>query len=225
MSPELGHLSVIAALCLSFFQAVIPMVGSFVGHRSWMRLGHSLALGQFVFLGLAFVCLISVFIQDDSWIMNSESSEMFLAPCAAYKSTTDLKPLFVKTMKDVITSSMSNLEYTQREYSPEELSERGFDALISIKHHEAKSNFTTKQGFFGFTLKTATDVSVEFSVTGKNGETFSKNSASSGMGEDFTISALICSNDKGVQEALASSFPKIAEMGMLYVRTGLESVK
>ena len=65
MSPELGHLAVIAALCLSFFQAVIPMVGSFVGHRSWMRLGHSLALGQFVFLGLAFVCLISVFIQDD----------------------------------------------------------------------------------------------------------------------------------------------------------------
>jgi hypothetical protein len=167
----------------------------------------------------------AVFIQDDSWVMNSESSEMFLAPCAGYKSTTDLKPLFVKTMKDVITSSMSNLEYTQREYSSEELSERGFDALISIKHYEAKSNFTTKTGFFGFTLKTATDVSVEFTVTGKNGETFSKNSASSGMGEDFTISALICSNDKGVQEALASSFPKIAEMGMLYVRTGLESVK
>ena len=65
MSPELGHLAVIAALCLSFFQAIIPMAGSFVGHRSWMRLGHSLALGQFVFLGLAFVCLISVFIQDD----------------------------------------------------------------------------------------------------------------------------------------------------------------
>ena len=167
----------------------------------------------------------AVFVQDDSWIMNSESSEMFLAPCAGYKSTTDLKPLFVKTMKDVVTSSMSNLEYTQREYSPEELSERGFDALISIKHHEAKSNFTTKTGFFGFTLKTATNVSVEFSVTGKNGETFSKNSASSGIGEDFTISALICSNDKGVQEALATSFPKIAEMGMLYIRTGLESVK
>ena len=167
----------------------------------------------------------AVFIQDDSWIMNSESTEMFLAACAGYKSTTDLKPLFIKTMKDVITLSISNLEYTQREYSPEELSERGFDALISIKHHEAKSNFTTKTGFFGFTLKTATDVSVEFSVTGKNGETFSKNSTSSGMGEDFTISALICSNDKGVQEALASSFPKIAEMGMLYIRTGLESVK
>ena len=65
MSPELGHLAVIAALCLSFFQAVIPMVGSFLGYHSWMRLGHSLALGQFTFLGLAFACLISAFIQDD----------------------------------------------------------------------------------------------------------------------------------------------------------------
>ena len=167
----------------------------------------------------------AVFIQDDSWIMNSESPEMFLAPCAGYKSTTDLKPLFIKTMKDVITSSLTNLEYTNREYSPQELIDRELDALISIKHHEAKSNFTTKMGFFGFTLKTSTDVSVEFSVTGKNGEKFSKNSASSGIGEDFTISSLICSNDKGIQDALASSFPKIAEMGMLYVRTGLESVK
>ena len=65
MNPELGHLAIIIALCLAFFQAVVPMAGSFVGYRSWMRLGHSLAFGQLVFLGLAFACLISVFIQDD----------------------------------------------------------------------------------------------------------------------------------------------------------------
>jgi len=65
MTAELGHSALIVALCLAVVQAIVPMVGSFAGYRSWMRLGHSLALGQFVILALSFACLATAFLQDD----------------------------------------------------------------------------------------------------------------------------------------------------------------
>jgi cytochrome c-type biogenesis protein CcmF len=65
MTVELGHIALIVALCLAIIQAVIPMVGSFSGHTSWMRLGHSMAVGQFVFVALSFACLSAAFVQDD----------------------------------------------------------------------------------------------------------------------------------------------------------------
>ena len=65
MTPELGHVALIIALCFALAQAAVPMVGSFTGHNSWMRLGHSLALGQFVFIALSFACLANAFLQDD----------------------------------------------------------------------------------------------------------------------------------------------------------------
>ena len=65
MIPEYGHIALIIALCLSIAQAVVPMVGSFAGYRTWMRLGHSLALGQLVFVAISFACLTAAFVQDD----------------------------------------------------------------------------------------------------------------------------------------------------------------
>ena len=65
MTAELGHGALIVALCLAVIQAIVPMVGSFAGYRSWMRLGHSLALGQFVLLAISFACLANAFLQDD----------------------------------------------------------------------------------------------------------------------------------------------------------------
>jgi len=65
MTPELGHVALIIALCFALAQASVPMLGSFTGHSSWMRLGHSLALGQFVFIALSFACLANAFLQDD----------------------------------------------------------------------------------------------------------------------------------------------------------------
>jgi cytochrome c-type biogenesis protein CcmF len=65
MTPELGHVALIIALCFALAQAAVPMVGSFTGHGSWMRLGHSLALGQFVFIALSFACLATAFLHDD----------------------------------------------------------------------------------------------------------------------------------------------------------------
>lgn len=65
MTPELGHAALIIALFFAIAQAAVPMVGSFTGHRSWMQSGHSLALGQFVFIALSFACLANAFLLDD----------------------------------------------------------------------------------------------------------------------------------------------------------------
>jgi cytochrome c-type biogenesis protein CcmF len=65
VTAELGHAALIIALCFSVVQAVVPMVGSFAGYRSWMRLGHSMALGQLAFVAVSFACLAAAFLQDD----------------------------------------------------------------------------------------------------------------------------------------------------------------
>ena len=65
MIAEYGHMALIVALCLSITQAIVPMVGSFAGYRTWMRLGHSLAIGQLVFVAISFACLTAAFLQDD----------------------------------------------------------------------------------------------------------------------------------------------------------------
>ena len=65
MIAEYGHVALIIALCLSVAQAIVPMAGSFAGYRTWMRLGHSLALGQLVFVAISFACLTAAFLQDD----------------------------------------------------------------------------------------------------------------------------------------------------------------
>ena len=65
MIAEYGHIALIVALCLSVAQAIVPMAGSFAGYRTWMRLGHSLALGQLVFVAISFACLTAAFVQDD----------------------------------------------------------------------------------------------------------------------------------------------------------------
>ena len=65
MIAEYGHVALIIALCLSVAQAIVPMAGSFAGYRTWMRLGHSLALGQLVFVAISFACLTAAFLQND----------------------------------------------------------------------------------------------------------------------------------------------------------------
>ena len=65
MTPELGHAALIIALGFAVIQALVPMIGSFNGYSSWMRLGHSMALAQFVFMALSFACLANAFLTDD----------------------------------------------------------------------------------------------------------------------------------------------------------------
>tara|TARA_B100000809_G_scaffold44211_1_gene38501 strand:- start:9225 stop:11207 length:1983 start_codon:yes stop_codon:yes gene_type:complete len=65
MTVELGHVALIIALCMAVCQTLVPMAGSFKGYQSWMRLGQTMAFGQFVFLALSFACLAMAFLNDD----------------------------------------------------------------------------------------------------------------------------------------------------------------
>ena len=65
MIAELGHFALIIALGFALFQSLVPMIGSFKGYANWMRLGHSLSYGQFLFIAISFVCLTIAFWLDD----------------------------------------------------------------------------------------------------------------------------------------------------------------
>ncbi|OLU17379.1 c-type cytochrome biogenesis protein CcmF [Pseudomonas sp. PA1(2017)] len=65
MIPELGHLSMILALCLALVQATLPLIGAWRGDRQWMSLAQPAAWGQFAFLAFAFACLTYAFMIDD----------------------------------------------------------------------------------------------------------------------------------------------------------------
>lgn len=65
MIAELGHFALIIALGLALMQSMVPMIGSFKGYTTWMRLGHSLSYGQFLFIAISFICLTAAFWLDD----------------------------------------------------------------------------------------------------------------------------------------------------------------
>ena len=48
MIPELGHFALIISLAMALLQSVVPMIGSFKGFNSWMRLGSSLSYGHMI---------------------------------------------------------------------------------------------------------------------------------------------------------------------------------
>ncbi len=65
MWPELGNFALILALCLAGLQAIIPLVGAQLGHDRLMHAGRSLAMGQLVFLALAYAALTLAFLGND----------------------------------------------------------------------------------------------------------------------------------------------------------------
>ncbi len=65
MIPELGQLSLIIALCFAVILSVVPLVGTFTGHRTWQALAKPLSWGQFFFLLIAFLILVEAFVADD----------------------------------------------------------------------------------------------------------------------------------------------------------------
>jgi cytochrome c-type biogenesis protein CcmF len=65
MIPELGHLALILALCLALAQAGFGLAGAHWRRADWMGVVRPAVAGQFVFLALAFGCLVTAFIQHD----------------------------------------------------------------------------------------------------------------------------------------------------------------
>ncbi|MFL6579491.1 MAG: heme lyase CcmF/NrfE family subunit [Burkholderiales bacterium] len=70
MIPELGHFSLIVALCIALTQATLPLLGAARGNVAWMRVARPAAHGQFVFVAFAFACLAYAFISNDFSVLN-----------------------------------------------------------------------------------------------------------------------------------------------------------
>ena len=74
MIPEIGHFSLIVALCIALVQAVVPLVGSLRGNAAWMAVARPAAQGQFVFVAIAFGCLAYSFVHNDFSVLNVASN-------------------------------------------------------------------------------------------------------------------------------------------------------
>jgi cytochrome c-type biogenesis protein CcmF len=65
IAPELGQFALALAFVLALVQGTVPILGAHRGNRAWMELARAAAQGQFVFVALAFGCLVYSFITHD----------------------------------------------------------------------------------------------------------------------------------------------------------------
>jgi cytochrome c-type biogenesis protein CcmF len=65
MIPEIGHFALILALSLALVQGILPLLGATRGNLPWMRAGRAAALGQFLFIAVAFGTLMYAFVVND----------------------------------------------------------------------------------------------------------------------------------------------------------------
>jgi cytochrome c-type biogenesis protein CcmF len=65
MIPEIGHFALILALCVAIIQGVVSIAGAQLKVRSWVAIARPAAQAQFVFVLLAFLCLMYAFIKND----------------------------------------------------------------------------------------------------------------------------------------------------------------
>jgi len=65
MIPEIGNFALIIALAIALIQGILPIVGAARDNAVMMGSARTLALGQFVFVSIAFGCLLTSFINND----------------------------------------------------------------------------------------------------------------------------------------------------------------
>ncbi len=80
MIPEIGHFALIIALCLAIVQGIFPILGAQLNIRPWMTMARPVAQGQFVFLAIAFGCLVYAFVNDDFSVLYTASHSNSLLP-------------------------------------------------------------------------------------------------------------------------------------------------
>jgi len=65
MIPEIGNFAIIVALLLALVQGILPIFGAARGNIALMDLARPVAAGQFVFVAIAFGCLVQSFLGND----------------------------------------------------------------------------------------------------------------------------------------------------------------
>ena len=79
MIPEIGHFALILGLSFAIVLAVIPMLGNRQQNIELMQLAKPASWGQFLFLAIAFFCLVYSFSIDDfsvKYIANNSNSQL-----------------------------------------------------------------------------------------------------------------------------------------------------
>jgi cytochrome c-type biogenesis protein CcmF len=67
---EIGHFALILTLTLAVAQSVVPLIGTRLGDLNLMRFGSSAAIGQMVFLTVAFAALTASYVSSDFSVLN-----------------------------------------------------------------------------------------------------------------------------------------------------------
>src|SRR5947208_2850133 len=81
MIVEAGHFALTLALAVSLLQFALPFWGARRGDLTLMGVGDSAALGQFLFVGLAFAALAYAHMTSDFSVVNvAENSNSALPP-------------------------------------------------------------------------------------------------------------------------------------------------
>jgi len=63
--PEIGHFALILALSLALLQGVLPLIGAHSKNIAMMSTARTAAVGQLVFVAVAYACLTWAFLQND----------------------------------------------------------------------------------------------------------------------------------------------------------------
>jgi cytochrome c-type biogenesis protein CcmF len=80
MIPELGHFALIIALLMAAVQALVPLAGSATRRPLWMAYARPMAVGQFVFLVIAYGCLTFSYMMDDFSVANVANNSNSMLP-------------------------------------------------------------------------------------------------------------------------------------------------
>lgn len=65
INPEVGLFSLILGLCISMVMATVPLIGVKKGIGSWIAMAKPLAVGQFTFIFISYLCLTNAFVTHD----------------------------------------------------------------------------------------------------------------------------------------------------------------
>ena len=82
MIPEIGHFALILALLLGIVAGTLPLIGAAKRVRAWMALARPASHGQFLFVAIAFACLVWSFMSDDFSVLNVASNSNSKLPLA-----------------------------------------------------------------------------------------------------------------------------------------------
>jgi cytochrome c-type biogenesis protein CcmF len=80
MIPEIGQLALVLALFLAVAQAFLPLAGASLGKSAWVATARPVAVGQFLFVLLAFAALATSFLNNDFTVANVASHSNLRLP-------------------------------------------------------------------------------------------------------------------------------------------------